>query len=133
MSYIARLARSFKSTGLLATEAVAGEGLRLPQLVRTPRPRPVDLVSPWPHGETTDPAGSVADAFASRLQAAVGDRSIRSVVAECHLNHQTVHAILAGEVWPDMYTIAHLESGLRTPLWPATTRRPVVSDVGTTA
>jgi hypothetical protein len=49
----------------------------------------------------------------------------------CQVNHQTVHAILAGEVWPDMHTIAYLEAGLRTTLWPATssTRRSA-SDVG---
>lgn len=75
-------------------------------------------MSPWPHGDTEDLAGLVAAAFAQRLVAVIANRSVRSVAAECQVNHQTIHAILAGEVWPDMYTIAHLEAGLNAALWP---------------
>ena len=88
-------------------------------MVRTSRPRPLDLVSEWPTGPPIDAAGAVAAGFARALLVAIDGRSIRSVAVECGLNHQTIRGVLAGEVWPDMYTIARLESGLRTPLWPA--------------
>lgn len=100
-------------------------------MVWTARPRPVDLVSPWPHGDTRDPAGLVTASFAQRLLAVMANRSVRSVAVDCQVNHQTIYAILAGEVWPDMYTIASLEAGLRSSLWPAMTalrHRP--GDVG---
>lgn len=90
-------------------------------MVRTSRPRPVDLVAPWPHGATRDPAGRAAAGFAMALRTAMGDRSTGSVAADCGLNHQTLHGILDGVVWPDMYTIAKLEHGLRTRLWPEIT------------
>jgi hypothetical protein len=89
---------------------------------RNPRPRPVDLVSPWPKGRTSDSAGRVAASFARSLGKAIDERdSVRAAAIECGLNHQTLHAILNGEVWPDMYTIAKLESGLGLQLWPTIT------------
>jgi len=88
-------------------------------MVRTSRPRPVDLVSPWPRGETSDEAGATAAASAVRLSEVIGERSIRSVAVLCGINHQMLHAALAGEVWPDMYTTARLEHGLESSLWPA--------------
>jgi len=42
---------------------------------------------------------------------------------QCELNPQTLHAVLAGEVWPDMYTIAKLEQGLNRRLWPRSLSR----------
>ena len=87
-----------------------------------PRPRPADLVSPWPTGRTSDSAGRVAASFARSLRKALGERqSVRAAAAACGLNHQTLHAILDGEVWPHMYTIAKLEEGLGLQLWPMIT------------
>lgn len=86
-------------------------------MARTPRLRPVDLVSPWPDGEASDPVGAVAAQFVRSLEAAIGSRSVRSIAIECGLNHQTLRTILLGQVWPDMYTIARLELGLGRSLW----------------
>lgn len=95
---------------------------------RKPRPRPMDLVSPWPKGKASDSVGRVAASFAIALRDAVDKKksdeeqtSVRSVAKDCGLNHQTLNAILSGEVWPDMYTIAKLERGLGVPLWPMVT------------
>lgn len=87
---------------------------------RTPRLRPNELVSPWPHGETSDPAGRVAANFVLALRDAVDGESVRYVARQCGVNHQTLRSVLAGDVWPDMQTIARLEFGLGRPLWPGT-------------
>lgn len=87
---------------------------------RTPRLRPNELVSPWPHGETSDPAGAVAMYFVRELGIAIDGQTVRSVASHCGVNHQTLRSILAGEVWPDMRTIALLEFGLGRALWPGT-------------
>lgn len=87
-------------------------------MVRQPRDRPNEVVSPWPNGSTHDPAGIVAQGFAIELRRVIGDRTIRSVGSLCGVNHETVRGILDGRVWPDMRTIALLEAGLMTSLWP---------------
>ncbi len=46
-------------------------------MARELRLRPNELVSPWPHGETSDPAGSVAATFARALSQAVDGRGSR--------------------------------------------------------
>jgi lambda repressor-like predicted transcriptional regulator len=85
---------------------------------RTSRLRPNELVSPWPHGETSDPAAAVAAIFVSELRNTIEGQSVRAVAAHCGVNHQTLRSILAGEVWPDMRTIALLEFGLKKAFWP---------------
>ncbi|UWD79223.1 helix-turn-helix domain-containing protein [Curtobacterium flaccumfaciens] len=83
------------------------------------RPRPVDLApAPWPTKMSPDPVGEIARQFAVRLRAALGERSIRSASADAGVNHATVIRILAGEVWPDLGTIAKLELSLGAELWP---------------
>ena len=83
------------------------------------RERPFELVpGPWPETPSQDPIAELARRFSMNLAAAIGDASIRSVSRESHVPHNTVANILAGRVWPDFVTIARLEIGLETPLWP---------------
>ena len=93
-------------------------------MVRTPRPRPIDLVVPWPDGSASEAAGTAAATFVRALNSAIDGRSIRSVAAACGVNHQTIRGVLAGEVWPDMYTVARLEEGLNARLWRSPTEAP---------
>lgn len=90
---------------------------------RKPRLRPNELVSPWPQGAATDPVGTMAARFVTALSSAIEGQSVRSVATRCGLNHQTLRSVLAGEVWPDMRTIALLELGLGQHLWPGPTER----------
>ncbi|MGG7507553.1 hypothetical protein [Plantibacter sp. YIM 135249] len=73
--------------------------------------------------ESADPIGEVARQLAKNVQAAIGDRSVRSVAKDTGVDHTTILAILGGRVWPDLYTIAKLELGLGADLWPGRQRR----------
>jgi transcriptional regulator with XRE-family HTH domain len=59
-----------------------------------------------------------AQGFALRLESSIGDRPVRDVARASELSHSTLLAILRGERWPDMVTIAKLEEALHTNLWP---------------
>lgn len=86
---------------------------------RKPRPHPVTLVRDWPHIESADPGVEVARQLAVNLDVAMQGRSARTVGTLCAIDYSTVSAILNGTTWPDLRTIAALESGLGTDLWPA--------------
>ncbi|WP_123356699.1 helix-turn-helix transcriptional regulator [Frigoribacterium sp. PhB160] len=86
---------------------------------RTARAKPAALApSPWPDVHSDDPIGEVARRFAQNLRQAVGSRSIRSVAEASGVTHTTLLSVLAGQVWPDLETIAKLERGLGVGLWP---------------
>jgi hypothetical protein len=59
-----------------------------------------------------------AHQLAKRLRAAIGGRSLRDVARQARLDHTTVSAVLAGERWADLITIARLEVALGHRLWP---------------
>ena len=44
--------------------------------------------------------------------------SLRAAKTATGVDHTTIAAILHGTVWPDLHTIARLEHGLATDLWP---------------
>ncbi len=60
----------------------------------------------------------VAAAFVRNLRAVIEGRSLREVAGLAGLTHTTVMRILAGQVWPDLSSIARLERAFRAPLWP---------------
>ena len=83
------------------------------------RERPFELApGPWPETPSPDPVAELARRFSINLAAAIGDASIRSVSRLTEVPHNTVAKILTGQVWPDFVTIARLELGLETALWP---------------
>ena len=83
------------------------------------RERPFELApGPWPETPSPDPVAELARRFSINLATAIGDESIRSVSRATKVPHNTVASILAGRVWPDFVTIARLEIGLETQLWP---------------
>ena len=72
----------------------------------------------WPDGTTDDPAARAAAAFVSRLRTAAAGRSYRQLEAVTGVDHTAIAKTLAGATWPDLATIAKLEHGLDTDLWP---------------
>lgn len=87
-------------------------------MARPFRAPPRDLTPSWPDAPSTSNVGEVARLFALNLRSAIGDRSLRAAAAACGLSHVTLASILDGRVWPDLETIAKLEEGLQTHLWP---------------
>lgn len=80
----------------------------------------------WPTGAVAGPRVVLyARAFARAVQDAMADRPVREVARQAGLSHTTLLAVLHGERWPDMITIAKLEESLRADLWPGPElRRP---------
>ena len=85
---------------------------------RPARPTPRDLADEWPELPSSDPLGEVARQFALNVEAAIGDRSIRAASADAGVDHSTMLSVLRGKSWPDLVTIAKLESGFGVDLWP---------------
>jgi transcriptional regulator with XRE-family HTH domain len=73
----------------------------------------------WPRAELSE-GGYVlyAQEFARRLEDAIGSTPIRVLARDATVSHSTVLAVLRGERWPDMVTIAKLEDALEVDLWP---------------
>jgi len=86
---------------------------------RAARPTPEALSpAPFPTRPSDDPVAEVARRFARALKAETDATSIRAVADASGINHSTLISILKGRAWPDMQTIAKLELGLETDLWP---------------
>ncbi|MFE3455138.1 helix-turn-helix domain-containing protein [Nonomuraea sp. NPDC059194] len=76
----------------------------------------------WPHADLTHhPAAAVVQAIAATLQAVMAERglSFRRLAEVSGVNRQTVNDVAVGRCWPDVATIAQLETGLSVRLWPA--------------
>lgn len=73
----------------------------------------------WPNAKLKGPRLVLyAQVFARRLQAAIDERSLREVARLAGISHSTLLAVMAGQRWPDMVTIAKLEEALDVDLWP---------------
>ncbi len=73
----------------------------------------------WPAARLSGPRLVLyAQEFAFRLEAAINNRSVREVARLAGISHSTLLAVLGGERWPDMVTIAKLEEALEADLWP---------------
>ena len=86
-----------------------------------PRPlrsTPRELVPSWPDGPAADAVGEIARRFAANVRDAIGARSIRKAAESIGVHHATLLAILDGRTWPDLETIAKIELGLGTEIWP---------------
>jgi hypothetical protein len=87
-----------------------------------PRPQrlsPRELSPDWPTAPSDDPAGEVARRFVQNVDAAIAGKSQRAVTELTGVEHSTLSRVLSGQVWPDLATIARLELGLKTSLWPS--------------
>lgn len=85
---------------------------------RPHRPSPASLTSDWPNVASSDPAAEKARLFAVSLGQALQGHSVRSVAAAADIDEATIRRVLAGSAWPDLRTIAMLETALGQPLYP---------------
>lgn len=72
----------------------------------------------WPTIASDELDVETARQLAVRVRTAIGDRSIRAVAREAGLDEGTIRRTLSGDTWPDIRTIALLESALGVPLYP---------------
>lgn len=75
----------------------------------------------WPEAQLAGPpAATYTQALARALRdvMALKGLGIRETARICDLHHKTVGQILAGAVVPDVGTVAALEVGLDSDLWP---------------
>lgn len=96
---------------------------------RPARKTPADLVVGWPDEASDDPVVEVARCVALNLRDAIGRRSVRAVAATAQVDYTTIYAIINGAVWPDLMTLARLEAGLNSDLWPAGVARAAAGRV----
>ncbi|MHB8220589.1 MAG: hypothetical protein ACYDHU_09770 [Acidimicrobiales bacterium] len=86
-------------------------------------PRPVRAApcahsADWPDVACDDPVAEVARLLALRVRDALGGRSLRAAGTLTGVDHTTIGDVLAGRVWADVATLARLEAGLGSDLWP---------------
>jgi hypothetical protein len=86
-----------------------------------PPPRAYGANDNWPHGPLVADApvaARYAQQIAVRLLAALGDRNRTEVADHADLSRSTLHDLTNGRTWPDIVSLAKLESVLVTRLWP---------------
>ncbi len=74
----------------------------------------------WPDSELPADApreARLALAIARRLQAAIGDRSLRTVAGISGVSASTLSNLVTGRTWGDVVTLARLEAALNVSLW----------------
>ncbi|MFF0870138.1 helix-turn-helix domain-containing protein [Nonomuraea sp. NPDC003560] len=75
----------------------------------------------WPHADLAGhPPAAVVQAIAASLASILAERrlSLRGLAAVSGVNRQSIADLLAGRSWPDVATIALLETALAVRLWP---------------
>lgn len=82
------------------------------------RPSPAELVDDWPNGVATNPLAEVARLVAVRVIEAMNGRSLRTVGRLTDVDFTALSDLVNGRSWPNALTIARLERGLDTDLWP---------------
>ena len=94
-------------------------------VARTERDLPHERSSNWPTVPCVDPAtghvdpiAEIARHLALGLQAALDGVSLRAAEKLTGVSYSTISKILNGRSWPDVATLAKLEAGLDTQLWP---------------
>lgn len=91
----------------------------MPRRSDIPGPPKAFVDGPFLEGRVTGPiVARYAQEVARNLRAAIESRSLREVGRAAGLDHTTLSAILGGERWPDLVTIAKLEQALGRRLWP---------------
>ncbi|WP_369366438.1 helix-turn-helix domain-containing protein [Streptomyces sp. CG4] len=98
---------------------------------RGKKPREYAVSGDWPYAVMDSVRqAQVGQAVARALSEAMERRSFSAnALAEASgVNRQVISNILAGTVWPDMFTLASLEVALDEMLWPRHTEWPTGDD-----
>jgi len=83
----------------------------------------------WKFGRVVGPRLVLyAQGFAVAVEDAMGDRTLREVARQAEISHTTLLAVLHGQRWPDMITIAKLEEVFQRSLWPGPEIRRLAID-----
>lgn len=88
---------------------------------RPTRQKPREIASGWPLTPSADAPAEVARRLALNLRGAMHGNSARWVETRTGVDHTVVAKVLRGDTWADLATIARLEEGLDTVLWPLRT------------
>ncbi|WP_162794667.1 helix-turn-helix domain-containing protein [Nonomuraea lactucae] len=81
----------------------------------------------WPHADLArHPAAAVVQAIAAALAGILAERrlSLLGLATASGVNRQSIADLLAGRSWPDVATIALLETALAARLWPDNASAP---------
>jgi ribosome-binding protein aMBF1 (putative translation factor) len=98
---------------------------------RGKKPRDYAVSGDWPYSVMDSVRqAQVGQAVARALAEAMGRRgfSANALADASGVNRQVISNILAGTVWPDMFTLASLEASLDEMLWPRHTEWPTGDD-----
>jgi ribosome-binding protein aMBF1 (putative translation factor) len=96
----------------------------MPSAVSSPRHQPpcaYRVDGQWPHARLRPHRGAyVAQEVARRLAQAMGQQGLSAsrLAVRSGVNRQTITNVLGGLAWPDLLTVALLEEGLDSALWP---------------
>lgn len=90
---------------------------------RTPRAQPHEHSIDWPDIPCNDVGAEAARRLALNLRDAFAARNLtlRGAAQITGVDHSVISKVLRGHTWADLRTIALLEHGLDTVLWPART------------
>lgn len=98
---------------------------------RGKKPRDYAVAGEWPYAVMDSVRqAQVGQALARALSEAMERRglSANALATASGVNRQVISNILAGTVWPDMFTLASLEETLDEMLWPQHTKWPTGND-----
>jgi len=87
-------------------------------MARPTRPPPNAYGDTWPDAACTDPAAETARQFAINLTKAIDGRSLRTIGELTDVDYSAISRILNGDTWADLSTVARLEHGLNTAIYP---------------
>lgn len=90
---------------------------RAPGVSGTPRSH-LTKPSDWPYGQTSHAPARYMQGLAIRLGETIGKRTYRTIARKTGVSHGTIGALLRGDTWPDLTTVALLEWGLGALVWP---------------
>ena len=96
----------------------------MPPAASSPRRQPpcaYQTSGQWPNARLRPHRGThVAQEVARRLGQAMDEQSLSAsrLAARSGVNRQTITNVLGGLAWADLLTVALLEEGLQTALWP---------------
>ncbi|MFD4243719.1 helix-turn-helix domain-containing protein [Streptomyces sp. NPDC058525] len=98
---------------------------------RGKKPRDYTVAGEWPYAVMDSVRQAQVGQAVARALAEVMERrgmSANALATASGVNRQVISNVLAGTVWPDMFTLVSLEEALGEMLWPRHTEWPTGGD-----